>query len=123
MKRIYLDYASTTPVDPEVLAAMLPYFSEKFGNPGSLHSFGQEAQIAIDNARSKVADFLRCLTQEIIFTGSATEANNLAIIGAVRAAKKAGVKNPHVIASAIEHKSVLEPIRKLEKDDEIELTI
>mgnify|MGYP001561727442 CR=1 FL=1 len=123
MRRIYLDYASTTPVDSDVLAAMLSYFSEKFGNPGSLHSFGQEAQIAIDNARSKVADFLGCLTQEIIFTGSATEANNLAIIGAVRAAKKAGVKNPHVITSAIEHKSVLEPIRKLEKDGEIELTI
>lgn len=120
---VYLDYASTTPVDPEVLAAMLPYFSEKFGNPGSLHSFGQEAQIAVDSARSSIADFLSCLTQEIIFTGSATEANNLAIFGAVKAAKKAGIKNPHVITSAIEHKSVLEPIRKLEKDGEIELTI
>lgn len=123
MKRVYLDYASTAPVDPDALAAMLPYFSEKFGNPGSLHSFGQEAQIAVDNARSSVADFLGCITQEIIFTCSATEANNLAIFGAAKTAKKASIKNPHMIASAIEHKSVLEPIYKLEKDGEIELTI
>ena len=119
---VYLDYASTTPVDPEVLQEMLPYFSEKFGNPSSLHSFGQEAQAAVDVARSAAADFLGCLTQEIIFTGSATEANNIVILNAVKIARSKGIKNPHIIASAIEHKSVLEPIRKLEKDGEITVT-
>ena len=119
---VYLDYASTTPVDPEVLQEMLPYFSEKFGNPSSLHSFGQEAQAAVDVARSAAADFLGCLTQEIIFTGSATEANNIVILNAVKIARSKGIKNPHIIASAIEHKSVLEPIRKLEKDGEIIVT-
>ena len=122
MFRIYLDYASTTPIDSEVLAVMLPYFSEKFGNPSSLHSFGQEAQAAVDTARSATADFLGCLTQEIIFTGSATEANNIIISNAVKIARSNGIKNPHIITSAIEHKSVLEPIRKLEKDGEIIVT-
>ena len=122
MNRIYLDYASTAPVDPDVLQEMLPYFSEKFGNPSSLHSFGQEAQAAVDVARSAAADFLGCLTQEIIFTSSATEANNIVILNAVKIARSKGIKNPHIITSAIEHKSVLESIRKLEKDGEITVT-
>ena len=122
MFRIYLDYASTTPIDSEVLAVMLPYFSEKFGNPSSLHSFGQEAQAAVDVARSNAADFFGCLTQEIIFAGSATEANNIVILNAVKIARSNGIKTPHIITSAIEHKSVLEPIRKLEKEGEIIVT-
>ena len=84
MKSIYLDYAATTPVDKEVLKAMAPYFSLKFGNPSSIHSFGQEAIAAIDMAREKIAKLLNCDFSEIIFTGSATEANNLAIIGFVK---------------------------------------
>ena len=84
MKRIYLDYAASSPADPEAVKAMLPYFSEKFGNPGSLHSFGQEAISAVDLARESVADVLKCGFREVIFTGSATEANNLALEGTFR---------------------------------------
>ncbi|MFN7088789.1 MAG: aminotransferase class V-fold PLP-dependent enzyme, partial [Candidatus Paceibacteria bacterium] len=84
-RKIYLDYAATTPLDPKVLEAMLPYFSKIFGNPGSVHTFGQAAQAAVDEARLKIADFFGALPEEIIFTGSATEANNLAIRGVVEA--------------------------------------
>ena len=77
MKRIYFDYAATTPVDPAVFATMKPYFSEKFGNPSSLHFFGQEAMAAIDESREKIAKNIGANFREIIFTGSATEANNL----------------------------------------------
>lgn len=125
MKRIYLDYAATTPVDPAVVRAMTPYFSRKFGNPGSLHFFGQEAMAAVDESREKIvkaigrppADGFR----EIIFTGSATEANNLAlrgIIGANLDAKKLFLKiaPPHrIIISSVEHESILETARDLEK--------
>ena len=85
MQRIYLDYAATTPVDPRVLGAMQPYFSEQFGNPGSLHSFGQEGIAAVDHAREVVAHSIDANFREIIFTGSASEANNLALRGVVRA--------------------------------------
>ncbi len=107
MRQIYLDYASTTPMDPEAKKAMEPYFQEKFGNPGAMHRWGQEAQAAIDEARAKVADFFGCAFEEIIFTGSATESSNLAIRGVVKG---------HIITSAIEHKSVLETCRDLEKE-------
>ena len=83
MKRIYLDYAATTPVDKEVLKVMLPHFDKKFGNASSIHSFGQEAIKAIDKAREKIAKLFSCDFSEIIFTGSATESNNLAIKGIV----------------------------------------
>ncbi|MEK6826046.1 MAG: aminotransferase class V-fold PLP-dependent enzyme, partial [Nanoarchaeota archaeon] len=83
-KKIYFDYAATTPVDKEVLKEMLPYFYDKFGNASSVHSFGQEAIAAVDKAREKIAKFLNCNFSEIIFTGSATEANNLAIFGIAR---------------------------------------
>ena len=117
MSRIYLDYSSTTPVDPAVLRAMLPYFSDNFGNPSSVHSFGQNAQRAVDSARQKTADFLGSLSQEIIFTGSATEANNLAILGIVGQIRRQRPKQPlHIIVSAIEHESVLAPARKAERD-------
>ncbi len=114
MKRIYLDYAATTPVDPAVLHAMQPYFSTKFGNPGSLHSFGQEAIGAIDQSRETIARSIGAGFREIIFTGSATEANNLALRGAVRAGD--GNRRPRIIVSAIEHESVLEAARDLERD-------
>lgn len=108
MKKIYLDYAASTPVDPNVLLAMEPYFSERFGNPGSLHAFGQEAIAAIDDAREAIARALNAEFREIIFTASATEANNLALRGSVRA-------NSHIIVSTIEHESVLETARDLEQ--------
>lgn len=111
-KRIYLDYAATTPIEPKVLRAMLPFLKENFGNPSSVHYFGQKAQVAIDESRKKVAKFLGCSPEEIIFTGSATEANNLAIKGI---AKNVQSKKPHIITTQIEHKSVLESFKALEK--------
>jgi len=121
--KIYLDYAATTPVDKEVLKEMLPYFSDKFGNASSVHSFGQEAIAAIDQAREKIAKLLNCDFSEIIFTGSATEANNLAIKGFVVAKdsyrnllRLIGTgKKFHIISTNIEHESVLEPLKELEK--------
>ncbi|PIR70109.1 MAG: cysteine desulfurase NifS [Candidatus Niyogibacteria bacterium CG10_big_fil_rev_8_21_14_0_10_42_19] len=122
-KKIYLDYAASTPVSPEVISVMEKYWSGVFANPGSLHSCGHEALIAVDNARDVLKKFLGAqYSREIIFTGSATEANNLAIRGLISRLKK---KNPnagklHIITSAIEHKSVLEPVRMLEKEGVID---
>lgn len=115
MKRIYLDYAATTPVDPAVFRKMEIYFTEKFGNPGSLHSFGQEAIAAVDRSREVIAHSVGAEFREIIFTGSATEANNLALRGTVRAASKK-IENPRIIVSAIEHESILETARELGRD-------
>ncbi|MEK7162693.1 MAG: cysteine desulfurase family protein [Patescibacteria group bacterium] len=163
MKRIYLDYAATTPVDPIVKKAMEPYFSEKFGNPSSLHFFGQQAMTAVDESREKIAKIIGANFREIIFTGSATEANNLALRGAVKKfdnfravafqkqnnfAPAAKFSSPsarqfalgetklvapagrssrqsalnqiflplRIIVSAIEHESILETCRDLEKE-------
>lgn len=117
MRRIYLDYAASTPVDPEVLRAMEPYFGEKFGNPGSLHSFGQEAIKAVDESRETIAKAIGAKFEEIIFTGSATEANNLALRGVVKNLKsQIANRKPRIIVSAIEHESVLETARDLERD-------
>ncbi|MEK9154583.1 MAG: cysteine desulfurase family protein [Patescibacteria group bacterium] len=130
MKRIYLDYAATTPVDKEVLRAMSPYFSEKFGNPGSLHSYGQKAITAVDESREKIAKIIGADFREIIFTGSATEANNLAIRGLLKGIRnqELGIgenkiilqnskfKIPRIIVSSIEHESILETCRDLERD-------
>jgi cysteine desulfurase len=110
MKRIYLDYAATTPVDPRVVRAMLPYFTKKFANPMSLHSFGQEAKTALEESRKKIADFMGALPKEIIFTSSATESNNLALKGIVSANK-----GKHIIISPIEHPCIAESAEWLEK--------
>lgn len=111
--QIYLDHASTTPLDPKVLKAILPYFSEKYGNPESLHEKGKEALIAVDNARETIAKFLNCRSREVIFCGTATEANNLAIFGTARANKD---KGNHLITTKIEHPSITEPFKQLEKE-------
>ncbi|MCX6765875.1 MAG: cysteine desulfurase family protein [Candidatus Moranbacteria bacterium] len=113
-KRIYLDYAATTPVDPAVLAAMKLYFSEKFGNPMSIHSFGQEAKEAIEKARTQVARFLNCEPREIIFTSGATESNNLAIRGVVKAYWGKYKRKPHIITTQFEHHCVLNTCKVLE---------
>lgn len=115
MVRIYLDYAASTPLDKRVLRAMDPYFSKKFANPGSLHSFGQEAISAVDASRESIAKSIGADFREVIFTGSATEANNLALRGVVAKFKSdhPGVV-PKVITSSIEHESVLETARALE---------
>ena len=112
MKRIYLDYAATTPCDPEVLKAMEPYFFEKFGNPSSLHSFGQEAKKGIEDAREYLASFIGADPSEIIFTSGGTESDNFAIFGVAHALEN---KGRHIITSAIEHHAVSEPCKFLEK--------
>jgi cysteine desulfurase len=114
-QKIYLDYAASTPVDPRVLKVMRPYFEKDYGNPGSLHSFGQAALAAVDAARENVAAALKAEFREIIFTGSATEANNLALRGAVAAFRKNFPERlPQVIVSGVEHESVLATARDLE---------
>ncbi len=112
MPKIYFDYAATTPVDPRVMKAMLPFFSEKFGNTMSLHSFGQGAKLALEESREKVADLISAKPEEIIFTSSATESNNLALKGIAFANKN---KDNHLIISAIEHPCILESAKWLEK--------
>jgi len=112
MKRIYLDYAATTPTHPDVIKAMLPYFNESFGNPSSIHSYGQEARDAVERARNKVASLIGAKSEEIIFTGSGTEADNLALQGV---AISLHGKGNHIITSSIEHHAVLETCKFLGK--------
>lgn len=111
MKRIYLDHAATTPTDPRVLEAMLPYFSDAFGNPSSIHSLGQETRAAVEEARHKIAGLIGARSEEIIFTSGGTEADNLAIKGTASANKQ---KGNHVITTSIEHHAVLESCKFLE---------
>jgi len=115
-KRIYLDYAATTPVDPRVLKAMLPFLKEKFGNTMSLHSFGQEAKTALEGSREVIADLMRAKPDEIIFTSSATESNNLALKGIALARRSLGVGGlaGHIIISSIEHPCIMESAKFLE---------
>ncbi len=114
-RRIYLDNSATTPVDPDVLAAMMAYLTDKFGNASSIHFFGQEAKAAVDKARHQVAGLINSRPNEIIFTSGGTEANNLAVRGLVERSADKGVRAPHIITSAIEHpavKSVCEDLQK-----------
>src|SRR6185503_1496869 len=103
---IYLDHAATTPVDERVVAAMLPYFTAKPGNPSSIHQAGRAALEALDDARETVAAVLGASRKEIIFTGGGSEADNLAIKGVALAQRKAG-RGAHLITSAIEHHAIL----------------
>ena len=112
MKRVYLDYAATTPTDPEVIKAMQPFLFDKFGNPSSIHSFGQEAKKALEDSRETVALFLGADASEIVFTSGGTESNNFAIFGAAFALEK---KGNHIVTTAIEHHAVSEPAKFLEK--------
>src|ERR1700726_397517 len=112
MKRVYLDYNATTPVAPEVLQAMLPYFCVEYGNASSIHTFGQRARGAVEEARESVAALLGALPAEIMFSSGGTESNNHAIFGVVGAASG---KSKHVITTAVEHSAVLDPSSALEK--------
>ncbi|KKW47749.1 MAG: hypothetical protein A2128_01760 [Candidatus Liptonbacteria bacterium GWC1_60_9] len=115
--RIYLDYAATTPVDHAVARAMRPYFGTRFGNAGSVHSFGQEAIAALDAARERIATALGADFREVIFTGSATEANNVVLRGVVKRFRELfPERTPELVVSSIEHESVLETCRDLERD-------
>ena len=110
--KVYMDYAATTPVDPRVLKAMRPYFSQKYGNTMSLHKQGREAKEALEESRNVVAAMMNAEPKELIFMGSATESNNMALKGVAFANRK---KGKHIIVSSIEHHCVLEPARWLEK--------
>jgi len=112
MRRIYLDYAATTPVHPDVLEAMLPYFNQSFGNPSAIYSYGQEARSAVDQARESLAALIGCRSEEIIFTSGGTEADNMALTGVLMANEK---KGNHIITCAIEHHAILETCHQLEK--------
>ncbi|HNX81336.1 MAG TPA: cysteine desulfurase NifS [Candidatus Omnitrophota bacterium] len=112
MKKIYLDYAATTPTDPEVLEAMKPYFFEKPGNASSIHTFGQEAKKGIEDAREKLASLLSAKPEEIVFTSGGTESNNTALKGIACALRE---KGNHIITTAIEHHAISEPCKFLEK--------
>lgn len=113
-KRIFLDFASTTPVDAEVISAMKPFLQGKFHNPSSVYAEGLAASEAIETARARVAKIMHCRPGEIIFTSGGTESNNWAIRGIVEEAKKEFTEKPHIITSSIEHPSVLETCKYLE---------
>lgn len=111
MRRIYLDHAATTPLDPSVLEAMLPYLKERFGNASSLHSFGQEAKKVLGESREKIAEIINADKEEVYFTSGGTESDNLAIKGVALRNKERN----HIITSKIEHHAVLNPCKYLEK--------
>ena len=111
-RRVYLDNSATTPLDPRVIEAMMPYLTDKFGNASSIHFFGQEARSAVDKARHQVANLINARPNEIVFTSGGTESNNLAIRGLIEANEKHG---KHIITSAIEHSAVLNVCEDLEK--------
>lgn len=111
MKRVYLDHAATTPVDPAVIDAMMPYLMNNYGNPSSIYEIGRESKEAIDDAREKVADLIGARPEEIIFTSGGTESDNFAIKGIAYANRE---KGNHIITTQIEHHAVIESVRFLE---------
>ena len=115
-KTVYLDNAATTAVDPRVVEAMIPYFNENYGNPGSMHSLGLGGQVALDNSREKISSILNCSTEEILFTGNGTESCNMAIKGVAHHLGKKLKKGNHIITQKTEHHAVLETCEFLEKE-------
>jgi len=113
METIYLDYSATTPVDKRVVDAMLPFFTDKYGNPSSIHTFGREVKAAVEEAREKIADIINAVPSEIFFTSGGTEADNLAITGTAFRMKK---KGNHIITASGEHHAVLDTCGFLEKN-------
>ena len=117
VKPIYLDYNATTPIDPAVLKAMLPFFKEHFGNPSSGHYYGKSAKEAVNKAREQIAKLIGAQTSEILFTSGGTESNNHAIIGTAFANMK---KGKHIITSEVEHPAVLETLQYLAREVSIQ---
>lgn len=118
-RHVYLDHAATTPLDPRVLEVMLPYLTERFGNPSSFHSVGKEVKDALDEAREKMAEILHVRSDELLFTSGGTESDNLAVLGFARANQAHG---KHLITSRIEHHAVLEAMMHLEKKEGFKVT-
>ncbi len=112
MNSIYLDHAATTPVHPEVVEAMLPYWTEHYGNASSLHAYGRMARNAVNDSRDRLAALLNCQPNELVFTGSGTESDNIAILGAARASKR----GKHAVTTQVEHSAVLEAFAQLERE-------
>ena len=112
MRRIYLDHAATTPAHPQVVKAMLPYFTEAFGNPSSIHSYGQEAKGVIEEAREKIATLIGADSKEVVFTGGGTEADNFALKGIAYANER---KGDHIITTSIEHPAAIEACKFLKR--------
>jgi cysteine desulfurase len=110
--KVYMDYAATTPVDERVLASMLPYFNQYFGNPSSIHIFGQQAEAALEEARLQVADLLNCQSREVLFTSCGSESDNLALRGAALAARK-NRSASHILISPVEHHAVSRTAQQL----------
>lgn len=120
---IYLDNAATTRTDPRVIEAMLPYFSDQYGNASSLHQLGLDNRVAVDRTQAKIADFLGCDKNEVYFTSGATESNNMAIFGVLRAFGQGDIDDKfHIITTQIEHDAILEPCRELEYSGQAEVT-
>jgi cysteine desulfurase len=115
MSTVYLDYNATTPLAPEVLDRMLPYLRQDYGNPSSIHAFGRRAKAALLESRETVATFLSAQSNEVVFTASGTEADNLAILGIVAAAEEESSSRRHLVTSTVEHHAVLNVMRHLEK--------
>ncbi|NPV66820.1 MAG: cysteine desulfurase [Anaerolineae bacterium] len=111
-RMVYLDYAATTPVDPRVLDAMLPFFTETYGNPSSIHRFGRAAEQAVEDARERVARILGCTPGEIVFTSCGSESDNLALRGAMLMARRDG-RGQHLVTSPVEHSAVTQTARQL----------
>jgi cysteine desulfurase len=114
-EEIYLDHAATTPMHPEVLTAMLPYFTEVYGNPSSVHRFGRAAKQALTDARDRLADMLDCTPGELVFTSGGTESDNMALFGAAEAQSSAAKPKRHIVVSSIEHHAVLHAAEELER--------
>ncbi len=121
MKQIYLDNAASTPIDKEILREMEKISRNSRGNPSSLHSFGREANNIIEKARRSIAVFLDCALESVIFTRSATEADNLAVLGVIKKIRENGITRPHIITTKIEHSAVLNPCHHLEKEGRAEV--
>ena len=115
LKHVYLDYCATTPVDPDVIEVMLPYFNQDYGNPSSVHRFGQRAEAALEQARADIADCLNCLPEEIYFTSGGSESNNLAIRGSAFESRKRSGKD-HLITTGVEHPAVLQTVIDLNRN-------
>ena len=121
MEPVYLDHAATTPLDPEVRAALLPWLGERFGNPSSVHRAGRQARAAVDEARDRVAAAAGCASREVIFTSGGTEADNLALRGVLE--RWGPERGRHLVVSAVEHEAVLTTARTLAASSRAELTV